>query len=118
LLDIKHLEDGRAKAAAVLAASTNEDGTINPFRAAGVVTSGLPPPWGIVLPILIGMVPGALQEIRVQAAKRDAKSIINGVDTLRIEEPEVRAAFKKHKDKIRGQMTKRARRLVAEETLT
>ena len=58
-----------------------------------------------------------LQTVRAGRAKKDLKSIINGIDKLRNAEPTVKTAMKAHKEKFEGQLTLGAKHAISEEAL-
>jgi len=58
-----------------------------------------------------------LQTVRANGAKKDLKSIINGMTVVRHKEPAVKAAMKAHKDAFEGQLTAGAKHAIVAEAL-
>jgi hypothetical protein len=115
---ITELEQRARSTEELLQRVTNPDGSVNIAAASREASQFLPYPFNLILLLGGPTLAGLVQEIRVRRSDAAARSLVNSIDKLRIEEPTVRDAFKRHKDAIGRQLTPRARKVIAKETIT
>lgn len=118
---LQKLEDFYVK----VQSSFNPDGSLNGAGAGAAIAGVVPGPWQPFVLLGAPLVVGLIQQWRKKQADqqtaealRAGRSIINGIDALRLSEPAVKEAMKKHESLLMSNYSPLAQALVKDETIT
>ena len=103
-----------AEAQASLASATTPSGEITPESAIGAVAPFLPPPWNLALGIGGTLLAGLVQEWRVRQREQAARSIVDGIEEAKANDPAFKAALARNKGTLLASYTDRAFNMVEE----
>lgn len=111
------LDENLARGEAALGQVITPDGGIDADGLGRLASDFLPYPFNIVAVLGAGAVTWVLRQKKINEAVGAAKSIVNGIDAARMNDPAFAAALKNNATAIGGQLTPTAAKIVASESI-